>query len=306
MTDANDGKPVAGHRGAGSAERDGGPHGQDQPAGRYRLQLPVGCYVIAAGVGNLRAPGAPGHGGRGQTVTANFSLKTARAEVKPSTVELVVKADQVRKRTLTLKNTGSLPLDFQIAESGGSRQSVVSTASLARRENRDPSACDTRGLFEPGIRAVAGWTPSAPGNVLRSFTPTGMQLAWGVGYTGPVWLSDASTNKNQEFTAEGTAHRAQLGHALGRRLGAADMAYDAKRGRVCQLGVGMTPEQNGIHCWDPATGQVTDTITGLPLDRDLAASASPTATTTTASTSAAGTRASSTTSRACPTPTRAR
>jgi subtilisin family serine protease len=263
VTDANDGKPVSGIEVQALQNGMVVRSAKTNSAGRYRMQVPVGSYVIAAGVGPYGRQEVSVTVGNGQTVTVNFSLKTARAEVKPSTVELLLKVDQVRKRTLTLRNTGSLPLDFEIAESGGKLQSVVSLASLARRENRDPSARDTRGLFNPGIRAVAGWTPSAPGNIIRSFTPTGMQLAWGVGYAGPVWLSDASTNKNQEWTVDG-APTGRTWDAPWSGGWAADMAYDAKRGRVCQLGVGMTPEQNGIHCWDPATGQVTDTVSGSP------------------------------------------
>jgi subtilisin family serine protease len=260
VTDANDGKPVSGIE--VQALQNGAPvrSAKTNSAGRYRMQLPVGSYVIAAGSAGYGRQEVPVTVTTGATVTVNFSLQTARAEVKPSTVELVVTADQVRKRILTLRNTGSLNLEFEIAESGGKVQSVVSTASLLRRDGADPNAINTRGLYQPGIR-VAGWTPSAPGNIIRSFTPTGMTLAWGVGYSGPVWLSDAQTNKNAEFTVEGAATGRGYDTPWTGGWGA-DMAYDAKRGRVCQLGVGMGPDQNGIHCWDPATGQVTDTVTG--------------------------------------------
>jgi len=38
-----------------------------------------------------------------------------------------------------------------------------------------------------------------------------------------------------------------------------DMAYDPGRNLVCQVNVGG---DNGIYCWDPATGNVVDSITG--------------------------------------------
>ena len=39
------------------------------------------------------------------------------------------------------------------------------------------------------------------------------------------------------------------------------MAYDAGRGWMCQVAVGA---DNGIYCWDPATGEVQDIARGGP------------------------------------------
>ncbi len=263
VTDANDGKPVSGMEVQALQNGAVVRSARTNSAGKYRMQVPVGSYVIAAGTGPYGRKEVPVTVGLNQTVTVNFSLQTARAEVKPSTIELVVKADQVRKRVLTLRNTGTLNMDFEIAESGGKLQSVISTASLLRREGADPKAFNTRSLYQPGIRVAGGWSPLAPGNIIKSFTPTGMMLAWGVGYTGKLWLSDPPVNKNSEFTTEGAATGRTWDTPWSGGWGA-DMAYDAKRGRVCQLGVGQTPDDNGIHCWDPATGQVTDTVSGAP------------------------------------------
>jgi protocatechuate 3,4-dioxygenase beta subunit len=156
VTDANDGKPVSGMQ--VQAIQNGGVvrTATTNSAGKYRMQLAVGSYTIAAGSGPYGRKEVPVTVALNQTVTANFSLQTARAEVKPSSVQLVVKPDQVRKRVLTLRNTGTLNLDFEIAESGGKAQSTISTASLMRREVADPKAYNTRSLFQPGLRVRAG------------------------------------------------------------------------------------------------------------------------------------------------------
>ena len=48
--------------------------------------------------------------------------------------------------------------------------------------------------------------PLAAGDVLKSFPPTGMAFAWGVGFTSNLWLSDVATPfRDVEFTVDGAA-----------------------------------------------------------------------------------------------------
>jgi hypothetical protein len=258
VTDVNDGKAVAGTEiralQAGAVIRSTKTNG----AGAYRMQLPVGSYTLEAGAHGYGQQQKPVTIAENQTVTADFALKTARAEVTPAVVQLLMPADQKRTRTLTLKNTGSLNLDFEIAEAGGKLQATVSTSRLARSGALNPSALNTRGLLAPGLR-LAGWAPSSPGNVITSFAPTGMQLAWGVGYSGNVWLSDPPAGKHDaEFTPAGAATGRAYDHSWVTDW-PADMAYDAGRKLVCQLNVGG---DNGIYCWDPNTGAVAGSIAG--------------------------------------------
>ncbi len=258
VTDANDGKPVSGHEVRALQDGVVVRTASTNSAGKYRVQLPVGSYVIQAGSKAYGQQEVPVSLGLNQTVTVDFALKTARAEVTPPTVEMVLTPNQSRSKTLGLRNSGSLPLDFEVAESGGKPQAVVATARIKRREGLDPRAFNTRGLLPPGVR-LAGWAPTAAGDVLESFAPTGLMLGWGVGATGgTVWLSDPPANDDTEFTTKGAATGRKWATAWTGGWGA-DMAPDARRGRVCQLAVGA---DNGIHCWDPATGTVTDSITG--------------------------------------------
>jgi subtilisin family serine protease len=256
VTDGNDGLPIGGAQVRLLQGSTVVRTAKTNSKGRYRVHAPVGSFVVEASAAHYRPEQKPVTVALDQTVTADFVLQTARAVVTPTTLELVVKANQVRTRTLTLKNSGTLPLEFKIDEAGGQRQSIISTARLPRRQNTTPGMWDTRQLFEarPGVE---GWTPTAPGKVIRSFPPTGTQLAWGVGYTGQLWLSDPIPLLNWEFTPEGV-HTGRKWSTPWATEGAADMAYVPGRKLMCQL----APFVNGIHCWDPATGAIADSITG--------------------------------------------
>jgi subtilisin family serine protease len=227
-------------------------------SGRYRLQLPLGAYTVEATANNYSTESAQVVLDQdGEVVTQDFALRTARGEVTPTSLQFIVPPNQTRTKTLTLRNTGTLDMAWESREAGGGRVTTSSTNGLVKNPAYDPSARTTRDLYEGGT--PGGWSPSAPGDVIRSWAPTGLSLAWGVGYTGNVWLSDVpANNRNHEFSVTGTP--------TGRSWAApwagawpADMAYDAGRGVMCQVNVGG---DNGIYCWNPNTGAVVDSITG--------------------------------------------
>ncbi|HEX9027540.1 MAG TPA: malectin domain-containing carbohydrate-binding protein, partial [Anaerolineales bacterium] len=126
----------------------------------------------------------------------------------------------------------------------------------------DPNSTTTQGLYQTAT--PSGWSPTAPGDVLRSWLPAGLTLAWGVGFSGNVWLSDIDAGScgaacvNHEFEVTGAATGRNWPTTwAGSWPG--DMAYDAGRGAMCQVNVGGN---NGIYCWNPATGAVVGSITG--------------------------------------------
>ncbi len=100
------------------------------------------------------------------------------------------------------------------------------------------------------------------GDVITSWTPTGVVNPWGVGYNGNVWISDVDTFtpnlKNVEFLTNGTpTGRSWSTPWVGAWPG--DMAYDSGRGWMWQVNVGG---DNGIYGWNPSTGTVMGSITG--------------------------------------------
>ncbi|HWA73183.1 MAG TPA: S8 family serine peptidase [Polyangiaceae bacterium] len=260
VTDANDGMPVGG---ASVRAMSGATQVRStltDEHGAYRLQVPVGTYSVEASLARYTSQKVNVSIAENETITRNFALTTGRASLTPPTIQLLLPAGQTRTRTLALKNTGSAVLNWSVAESGGRRQSTVSTLSLARNPLADRNARDTRSLFSAPT-PPKGWAPNAAGDLLASFTPTGTTFAWGVGYTGKVWVSDIvapGSHRNVEFTTEGTPTGAAWPAPWASSF-PADMAHDLNRNLMCQLDVGG---DNGIHCWDPGTGLVTNTIVG--------------------------------------------
>ncbi len=228
--------------------------------GAYVLHLPVGAYTIEATATNYSVERRSVNVTLNADVQANFALHTGRAAVTPPNIQLTVPVNQSRTRQLTLSNTGSAGFTFTINESGGARQTTVSTVRLAKNPSFSPNARDTRALFAPGIQAT-GMAPLAAGDVLKSFPPTGMGFAWGVGFTSNLWLSDVATPfRDVEFTVDGAATGRQFLIPWVDPLGfGADLAYVPNRGLLCQVNVGG---DNGIYCMDPATGNVVSSITG--------------------------------------------
>ncbi len=258
VTDANDNLAVAGA--TVKAIQNGNVVRQTttDAAGFYRMQLVLGTYTVEGSANNYSTESAEVTLDEdGEVVTQGFTLRTARGEVSPSSLQFIVPPNQTRSQTLTLRNTGSQSMTWSIAETGGGAVTGGTPAGLAKTPGFDPDARSTEGLYVNGT--PKGWAPTAPGDVIRSWAPTGLSLAWGVGYTNNVWLSDVPTNnRNHEFTVTGSA--------TGRNWSApwagswpGDMAYDSGRGLMCQVNVGG---DNGIYCWNPNTGAVVDSITG--------------------------------------------
>jgi subtilisin family serine protease len=258
ITDANDHLPIAGAR--VEAVQDGAVvrTAITNAAGQYRTQLLLGNYTLTASAGNYTGGSVPISVSVGPPVHVDFTLRTARAALTPSTVQLVMTPNQTRNRTLTLENTGLLDLTFDIAESGGTKQVTAATARLERNAAADPNTFNTRDLFALGIQA-AGWRTEATGDVLASFTPTGTQMPFGVGLASNLWISDqiVGSKLDTEFTIAGAATGRKFSMSWASSPG--DMAYDPARDVVCQVNVGA---DNGIYCWDPATGNTAGSITG--------------------------------------------
>jgi subtilisin family serine protease len=225
-------------------------------AGFYRMQLRLGTYDIEASKTNYGTETVTVVlDTEDETVTQDFALRTPRGVVSPTSLQFIVPQGEQRTRILTLRNTGSLPMTWEIQEAGGGAAAASLTAGLEEDPSYDPNAATTEGLYKGGT--PAGWAPDAPGDVIRSWPPTGLSLAWGVGYTGRVWLSDIPTNnRNHEFTVEGVptgvSHAAPWAGAW-----PGDMALMGSE--MCQVNVGG---DNGIYCWDLGSGAVTRSITG--------------------------------------------
>jgi len=222
--------------------------------GAYRLQLTAGPYEVSAGMTNYESETADIVVLEDQTTSQDFALRSARVEVSPGVLQLLVPQGESRVRSLNLANTGSLNLDFEVREAGGARASGVMTTKRPRAAGKsDANAYTTKALAKAG---VAGSGPSAVGDVLFSFNP-GLSFAWGLGRGQGLWLGDINMLQNHEFTSDGNP--TGLFHsAAGSYDWQADLAHDTTHGAMCHLGVGG---DNGIHCWDETTGDEVGAIT---------------------------------------------
>lgn len=257
VTDANDGLPIVDGEVTATDSFGKSRVTTTDSQGRYAFQIAEGSYSLSITKRNYAAETISASVVEGATATQNFSLETARAEVSATAYSMVVPTNSVRSRTFALSNTGSRPLTFEVEESGGKRQAVAGTARLLPLPIVDPNALTTKNLYD-STTPPKGWNATDVGDTLFSFYPTGMALAWGVGVSTDLWLSDASSQENRSFSQRGVPtgtfwSTPWAGYFPG------DMAYDSSRNLVCQVAVG---NDNGIHCWDPATGLEVDTIAG--------------------------------------------
>jgi subtilisin family serine protease len=256
VTDSNDGLPVAGA--TVKALRPGSPERQTttDANGLYHMQLRLGEYTIQVSKTNYSTESALVNlVAEDATYTQNFALRTPRAAVSPTALTFIVPLGQQRTKALTISNTGNWGMNWTINEIGGNQTAtaLLSGSRPPKNDRYDPNASTTRGLYPSGL------TPTAPGDIIRAWTPTGVAIAWGVGFDGNVWLSDVfNSPRNHQFTVDG----APTGVSWPANFGGAwvaDMAYDTGRGWMCQVNVGG---DNGIYCWDPNTGSVVGSITG--------------------------------------------
>jgi subtilisin family serine protease len=257
VTDLNDGEPVAGATVKAMQGSVVVRQATTEADGSYRLQVPLGTYTVEASATNyVTATKAATLDTENETVTRNFELRTPRAEIDPSSLEFVLAPNRQRSATLTLANTGTARLEWDVQETGGGAVQVTgSAAELKKNPDYDPNSRTTEGQYLDGT--PPSWSPTAPGDIITSWLPTGMGLAWGVGYDGNVWLSDVPTNRrNHEFTTAGApTGRSFAANWSGSWPG--DMADFGDE--MCQVNVGG---DNGIYCWSKATGTVTRSITG--------------------------------------------
>ncbi|WP_309234267.1 S8 family serine peptidase [Streptomyces lunaelactis] len=119
VTDANDGKPVAG---AAVAVTSGGTAtGSDTTGadGGYLLQVPADTpYDIAVSAPAYSGASAQQTPGPGEIAVADAALRTGRVAADSGALTVVVPATQQRTRALTLANTGSATA-FTVAEKDG-------------------------------------------------------------------------------------------------------------------------------------------------------------------------------------------
>ncbi len=256
VTDANDRKPVSATVRALQGTTVVASTATDS-TGFYRMFLDFGDFTIEAASRHYVTEAVDVSLVTATPVTQDFALTTGIAELSARNLEVIIPAGQTRTRSLTLSNTGSADLKFEIKESGGGKVTTASSLGLTLNPDYDPNARTAEGLFREGN--PPGWSITAPGRIIKQWPATDLTLGWGIGLADKVWISNViGMTANHEFTVDGVK--------TGRNwptpwagFWAADMAYVPSRNLMCQVAVGA---DNGIYCWNPNTGVVVDSIRG--------------------------------------------
>ena len=211
VTDANDGLGVGGATVKALQNGNVVRQTSTDPSGFYRMMLPVGDYTIEASKTNYETGSADVTIAEDETVTQDFSLRTPRGEVTPTSLEFVVQRNETQTKTLTLSNTGGLPMTWDVKESGGgeavpSRQARLEAAQRQAEQGRvGGSGLDGQShaylrvasgrRLTTGIRAGRrspitrrrSWTTPPPSSTARSTSVGGFNFSVGVTNAGNVY-----------------------------------------------------------------------------------------------------------------------
>jgi len=266
VTDGNDGLGIAGAT-VTATDEDGDVVRETttDADGTYTMQLPLGTYTVEASKGNYTSDSTTVTIDEdGETVTADFVLDTAVADVEPASFEFILEPGMQRSADLTITNTGTEGLTWEISEvdlgSGrvpAQRPAGPTAGPEGRDDGFDAGALTTKGMYTPDQEAAAAAVPQAPGDVLAEWPAEGMDLPWGVGYAGDVWVSDPILIFNKEFTTDGTPTGVEHDTPWA-EVWPADMARDISSGAMCQVEVANVG--GDIVCWDEASGEVLYSI----------------------------------------------
>ncbi len=278
VTDAHSGEPLAGVLVTVHTTWQGAPfdasavtHGE----GAYKLVAPEGTWTADYTL--------DGYVPVAQEVTIEAGVTTSGADaamhrIQPhagldeSPLVFVLTPGRTDEVVRPLTNTGGHEdLTFSIGEVNlDAGAQAIAGVPLAQQAPTGAAASytSTRALYGRAPLSVPS-AIMAEGDVLARWPAVGLDLPWGVGYTGDVWLSDPIDNgdvcsiagicTDAEFTTGGEPTGASFETTFGEW--AADMAYDAGRGLLWQVSVGG---DNGIYGIDPSDGSIVDVITGDP------------------------------------------
>ncbi len=263
ITDANDKQPIAGS--TVSLQRAGSTvTAATDASGFYQAEVALGSFtVVAARASYETARANLTIGSEGVVLTQDFALKTPNFEANPASLEVVVPAGETRKRTLTVRNSGSATGTWEFKEvSGGALGEPAAEAAkkTVLPKGFNPNASTSQGLpVSTKATVKANNEPMAPGNVLKQFPLNELTTGWGAGYNaGSLYATDATALAIAQYGVDGTFGR-QFPTAFGGWPG--DLTFVPSRGLLCAVTVGG---DNGIRCLNPGTGQVVSTITGAP------------------------------------------
>jgi len=182
VTDANDSLAIGGAKVRALQNGNVVRQTTTDGSGFYRMQLPVGSYTIDASKANYETGSADVTVTEDGTTVQDFSLRTPRGEVSPTSLDLVVEPGGTVTKTLTLSNTGGLSMTWDVKESGGGPArpskarlgSKLSRITLSKGELASPAWFGFRARAAGHAPAVSAGGPLAPTWSTIANYPTGI------------------------------------------------------------------------------------------------------------------------------------
>ena len=276
VMDAHSGEPIAGVDATLHAQWDGSPldvGATSDGDGAYSIIGPSGTWPLdfaKDGYVTLSTEETVDPGTTRTGVDAELHQQVPHGSIDTGDLTFVLTGSRTATRTVTVGNfEGHADLTFDLGEVNLEPDAALAgvTGTRTLTPVADPLARSTKGSGRHGL-AVPPAIQEA-GDVLAAWSPEGLDLPWGVGYTGNVWLSSpvaggdlcsvSGVCTDTEFTTEGDPTGGSFETTFGDW--AADMAFDPGRGLIWQVAVGG---DNGIYGIDPSDGSVQQELTGAP------------------------------------------
>ncbi|MEU1837477.1 S8 family serine peptidase [Micromonospora chersina] len=281
VVDKNDGLPVSGAK-VSFTDKDGLVESVTTNAtGIVHRQLPVADYTMTVEAPNYVT------GSYDFTLdklyakaTVDARLTTGVAGLKADGLDAVMGTDQNGVGSLTLTNTGSAPLTYDLGEAArhpeldatgatartgtGAASTIDLTAWKAGARGMKPSNADGKAATasKAEAQAAAKVGPTSGGDVITRIPIPGTiaeKEPTGIGYDGDVWVHDYMARTNTAYTVTGKPTGKVFDASWNPAYRAFDMALDTKTGDMCQM---EDSPASYIHCFDRESGKETRQIKG--------------------------------------------
>ncbi|HEY3557585.1 MAG TPA: S8 family serine peptidase, partial [Kribbella sp.] len=265
VLDKNDKLPVAGAQVSIANDKGVVENLTTDATGSFHRQLPVGDYTLS-----VAAP-------KYQTQSHKFTLDklyasakveaqlpTAVADVAADGLDAVLGTDQGGTGSLTLTNSGSAPMTFELGEVGRHVEldppKAVTTTAKGAQSTIDLKRWNTEAATTKTPDSAFTVGTLSGGDVVTSFepTPNAEDEPSGLGYDGNVWVHDYDAETNTAFTVTGQKIK-QFPASWNPDYKAFDMAFDTLTGDMCQM---EDSPKSYIHCFDRETGKETRQVKG--------------------------------------------
>ncbi|MEU4479434.1 S8 family serine peptidase [Micromonospora sp. NPDC023966] len=281
VVDKNDGLPVSGAKVSFTNKNGLVEAVTTNATGIVHRQLPVADYTMTVEAPNYVT------GSYDFTLdklyakaTVDARLTTGVAGLKASGLDAVMGTDQNGVGSLTLTNTGSAPLTYDLGEAArhpeldatgatartgtGAASTIDLTAWKAGASGMKPSNVDGKAATSSAAEAQAAGKvgPTAGGDVITRIAIPGTiqeKEPSGIGYDGDVWVHDYNARTNTAYTVTGKPTGKVFDASWNPAYRAFDMALDTKTGDMCQM---EDSPASYIHCFDRETGKETRQIKG--------------------------------------------